>query len=215
MEILCQVCVCFHFCSVGELTGVSDALQWPCVVVPCRTFSLFDGVVFLLDLSQVGPHADERLMDRVLCFVPALLSSCSPAFFPFFSFLYFSLLDPGFFSRFRYFLALFFGCFYCASEDRRRFFGYQAESMVQWLRYCALCWFSCVCCHPAVPRLFPAIGFSDGELLPSPGSVANWRPSEVGGGEEEELRLFPSILTLALASRVLFCLDLFFLLLFF
>lgn len=97
MEILCQVCVCFHFCSVGELTGVSDALQWPCVVVPCRTFSLLDGVVFLLDLSQVGPHADERLMDRVLCFVPALLSSCSPAFFPFFSFLYFSLLDPRFF----------------------------------------------------------------------------------------------------------------------
>jgi hypothetical protein len=36
----------------------------------------------------------------------------------------------------------------------------------------------------------------------------------VGGGEEEELRLFPSILTLALASRVLFCLDLFFLLFF-
>lgn len=89
------VCV-FHFCSVGELTGVSDALQWPCVIVPCRTFSLLDGVVFLLDLSQVGPHADERLMDRVLCFVPALLSSCSPAFFPFFSFLYFSLLDPRF-----------------------------------------------------------------------------------------------------------------------
>lgn len=124
------MCV-FHFCSVGELTGVSDALQWPCVVVPCRTFSLLDGVVFLLDLSQVGPHADERLMDRVLCFVPALLSSCSPAFFPFFPFLYFSLLDPRFPSRFRYFLALFFGCFYCASEDRRRFFGYQAESMVQ------------------------------------------------------------------------------------
>ena len=91
--------VCFHFCSVRESTGLSDALQWPCVVVPCRTFSLLDGVVFLLDLSQVGPHADERLMDRVLCFVPALLSSCCPAFFLFFSVCVY-LLGPLFFLSF-------------------------------------------------------------------------------------------------------------------
>ena len=103
------MCV-FHFCSVGELTGVSDALQWPCVVVPCRTFSLLDGVVFLLDLSQVGPHADERLMDRVLCFVPALLSSCSPAFFPFFFFsVFLSPRPPLFFLVFGTFWRCFLG----------------------------------------------------------------------------------------------------------
>lgn len=34
-----------------------------------------DGAVFLPDLSRAGPHADRRLMDRGLCFVPALLSS--------------------------------------------------------------------------------------------------------------------------------------------
>ena len=38
---------------------MSDALQWPWVVV-LSTFSLLDGVVFLVDLSQVGPHADEH-----------------------------------------------------------------------------------------------------------------------------------------------------------
>lgn len=46
-------------------------LHWPC----WSTDFLLDGVVFLPDLSQVGPHADEGLMDRLLCLVPALLSS--------------------------------------------------------------------------------------------------------------------------------------------
>lgn len=48
-------------------------LHWP----RSLTDFLLDGVVFLPDLSQVGPHADERVMDRLLCLVPALLSSSS------------------------------------------------------------------------------------------------------------------------------------------
>lgn len=164
-------------------------LQWRCVVLPCRTFSLLDGVVFLLDLSQVGPHADERLDGSgsfVLCQLFCLLLAVLP----------FSIFQGTTFCCCCFFLA-FFGAE--VSIAHPRIVGFFAIQHVWSSDYAIalLCESNCKYRHPAESRLFLASCRALGKL------VTFWLTNGWQSGRRSEClkaSLVPSILTFA--SRV-------------
>lgn len=108
---------------------------------------------------------------------------------------------PFFSSRFRHFLALFFGCFYCASEGRR-FFGIKRL----WSSDYAIALFVDSAASVVTPLCLDCF---QQEISDSASCYLALRLRIDGRVKwaEEKASLVPSILTLALASRVLFRLD--------